>query len=78
MCRPTHGQRDLFSGHKRYHALKYQHIMCLNGLIVHSFGPFHGRCLDLAMYRESGIDALLQGVVDTQGKQLAVYGDGGT
>ncbi len=65
VCRPTHGQRDLFSGHKCYHALKYQHVMCPNGLIVHSFGPFHGRRHDSAMYRESGIDALLQGVVDT-------------
>ncbi len=76
-CKPKFGQRDLFSGHKRYHCLKYQHVMLPNGIIAHSFGPFHGRHNDAAMYRESALDGLISTIRDTQGRQLALYGDGG-
>ncbi len=77
VCRPKIGQRELFSGHKRYHCVKYQHVMCPNGLVVHSFGPFHGRRHDSAMFRESGLEQLLRTVFDSQSNQLALYGDGG-
>ncbi len=77
VCRPKVGQRELFSGHKRYHCMKYQHVMCPNGLVVHSFGLFHGRHHDSAMFRESGLEQLLSTVFDSQGNQLALYGDGG-
>ncbi len=77
VCRPKVGQHEFFSSHKRYHCVKYQHVMCPNGLVVHSFGPFHGRCHDSAMFRESGLENLLRNVFDNQGNQLALYGDGG-
>lgn len=42
ICRPTQQQRIYFSGHKRVHALKYQSLMCPNGLICQLDGPYPG------------------------------------
>ncbi len=42
ICHPSTGQEEVFSGHKRYHVLKFQHVMMPNGIIAHSFGPFAG------------------------------------
>ena len=36
MCRPTHHQREGFSGHKRVHGLKFQSIVAPIRLIVNS------------------------------------------
>ncbi len=77
ICRPKEGQRTLFSGHKRYHGLKYQHVTAPNGMIVHCFGPFEGRRHDSAMLRESGLMDLIEPIKDRTGRQLALYRDGG-
>ncbi|XP_042150753.1 uncharacterized protein LOC120849884 [Ixodes scapularis] len=42
ICRPTEDQRLYFSGHKRVHAIKYQGVMCANGIIVEMNGPYPG------------------------------------
>ncbi|KAH7965735.1 hypothetical protein HPB49_010261 [Dermacentor silvarum] len=42
ICRPSKVQRTHFSGHKRLHALKYQSLMCPNGLICELDGPYPG------------------------------------
>jgi hypothetical protein len=49
MCHPTWFQRQAFSGHKRYHVLKYQALGLPNGLIGHLFGPQEGRRNDNAL-----------------------------
>ncbi len=77
VCHPGITQRNLYSGHKRKHGVKYQHIMCLNGLVCHAFGPFLGRRHDVSMYIESGVETDLQHVCDANGQLLAIYGDGG-
>ncbi len=76
ICRPSTGQEEAFSGHKRFYALKFQHVMLPNGIIAHSIGPFAGRRNDAAMYRDSGLDAELQ-TMQLHGHQLALFGDGG-
>ncbi len=76
ICHPSTGQEEVFSGHKHYHVLKFQHVMMLNGIIVHSFGPFAVRCNDAVMYRDSGLDAELQRTL-LNGQQLALFSDGG-
>ena len=76
MCRPQEGQEELFSGHKRYHGMKYQHVMLPNGLILHCYGPFDSRRHDAAMYNQSGLDEELQ-AIKVNGVQMALYGDGG-
>jgi hypothetical protein len=42
ICRPSQWQRQAYSGHKRFHALKFQAIMLPNGIFSHLFGPFKG------------------------------------
>jgi hypothetical protein len=43
ICRPTFGQRVVYNGHKKFHALKFQAVMVACGLIVNLFGPWEGR-----------------------------------
>lgn len=38
ICRPIINQRTVYNGHKRVHALKFQSIALLNGLIGHLYG----------------------------------------
>ncbi len=74
-CCPQQGQEELFSGHKRYHGVKYQHVMLPNGMIPHCYGPFEGRRHNAAMYNQSGLDAQLQ-AIKVNGVQMVLYGDG--
>ena len=48
-CRPVRGQRAIFSGHKRYHGLKFQALTVPDGLIAAMFGPVEGRLHDSTM-----------------------------
>ena len=77
VCRPSTGQRELYSGHKCRHGLKYQHITCPNGLVCHCFGLFIRWRHDLSMLADSNVEAQLQAVTGVQGEQFAVYSDGG-
>lgn len=43
ICRPSEDQHAYFSGHKRLHVLKYQAVMCANGLVCDLDGPYPGR-----------------------------------
>ena len=40
ICRPKENQRQVFSGHKRVHCLKFQSLMPPNGIIYSLMGPF--------------------------------------
>ena len=43
ICRPNTGQKTVYNGHKRVHALKFQVLALPNGLIGHIYGPV-GKC----------------------------------
>jgi len=43
LCRPSRHQRQLYNGHKRQHAIKFQSVMAPDGLIIHLSRPFPGR-----------------------------------
>ncbi len=75
ICRPGQKQREMFSGHKRRHGLKFQHVMLPNGIVCHSFGPFPGSRHDASMYGMSQLDVQLAAVKGSDGRQLAIYGD---
>eukprot|EP00171_Calliarthron_tuberculosum_P005862 IDg5862t1 len=49
------------NGHKRKHALKYQEINTLGGLILHAYGLMEGRCHDWTLYVRSGVEDKLEG-----------------
>nr|XP_006818565.1 PREDICTED: uncharacterized protein LOC102805935 [Saccoglossus kowalevskii] len=75
ISRPIHYQKQVFSGHKRIHAMKFQSIIAPNGLIAHMFGPFEGRRHDAAMLAESGLLEQLQQLNAPNGDPYSVYGD---
>ena len=76
ICRPGTDQREMFSGHKRRHGVKFQHVMAPNGIVVNSFGPYPGSHHDAAMYRVSGLENDLRTITRaTDGAQMAIYGD---
>jgi hypothetical protein len=55
MCRPSHWQRQAYSGHKRYHVMKFQALNLPNGLFGHLFGPLKGCRNDNFLAEESQI-----------------------
>lgn len=76
MCRPTIDQEAYYSGHKRFHALKYQSLVSPDGIILNLQGPYQGRRHDAAMLRESGLYEQLEAhAVFPNGNFYVVYGD---
>lgn len=73
ICRPSRDQKLLFSGHKRTHALKYQAIMCPNGIICQLDGPYAGSKHDAGILRLSKVYEKLERLV--QGHSYCIYGD---
>lgn len=55
ICRPSVFQRIVYSGYKKYHALKFQAVALPNGLIGHLYGPIEGRRADTGMLNDSGL-----------------------
>eukprot|EP00743_Colponemidia_sp_Colp-15_P006722 GILK01007247.1.p1 GENE.GILK01007247.1~~GILK01007247.1.p1 ORF type:complete len:349 (-),score=3.81 GILK01007247.1:38-1084(-) len=54
-CRPSHGQKQLFSGHKRLHGYKWQCVSTPDGILVHCHGPEPGKRHDAGIFRSSGL-----------------------
>ncbi|KAH7944646.1 hypothetical protein HPB52_022972 [Rhipicephalus sanguineus] len=52
ICGPSKDQKAFFSGHKRFDALKYQSIMCPNGIICQLNGPYVGSHQDAGKLTE--------------------------
>ncbi|KZV71349.1 hypothetical protein PENSPDRAFT_577890 [Peniophora sp. CONT] len=81
ICRPSLFQRLFYSGHKRYHALKFESIVIPNGLIAFLFGPEAGRRNDLHLLDISGIAELCYDYCFTMSpdgtrRYFQLYGDG--
>ncbi|KAK7792060.1 hypothetical protein R5R35_007095 [Gryllus longicercus] len=77
ICIPTVNQENYYSGHKRKHCLKYQSVLCPDGIIANLLGLFHRRRHDAAMLLDSGLyDQLLQTAVFPD-KKYVIYGDSG-
>ncbi|GFO12220.1 hypothetical protein PoB_003872500 [Plakobranchus ocellatus] len=76
ISKPKDQQKEIFSGHKRIHCLKFQGIMAPNGPFAHMFGPIEGRCHDAAMFHESVIITTLEETMNRpDGTPLCLYGD---
>ena len=75
MCRPCIGQQSVFNGHKRIHSLKYQALMCPDGMMPHFYGPIEGCRHDSALYYLSELDTQLPCIVGSNNQQLCIYGD---
>lgn len=76
IARPKNNQREVYNGHKRAHALKFQSVVLPNGLIANLNGPYEGRRHDATMLNESGLLRDLQAVAwANDGTPLCLYGD---
>ncbi|KAH7943470.1 hypothetical protein HPB52_008776 [Rhipicephalus sanguineus] len=73
ICRPSQDQRLYFSVHRRLHVLKYQSLMCPNGLICQLDGPYPGRRHDAGILRDSQLYEKLEAL--TLDKEFVIYGD---
>ncbi|XP_075741731.1 uncharacterized protein LOC119160041 isoform X2 [Rhipicephalus microplus] len=73
ICRPSKDQKRFFSGHKRFHALKYQSIMCPNGIICQLNGPYVGSRHDAGILRKSNTYRKLEKLA--RGHSFCLYGD---
>ena len=79
VSRPGEGQRQLYNGHKRVHGIKFQSIVCPDGMIANLYGPTEGRLHDSFILARSGIlDQLEHFSFGPHGEILCilcVYGD---
>ncbi|XP_038069926.1 uncharacterized protein LOC119739165 isoform X2 [Patiria miniata] len=76
ICRPGRHQREVYNGHKRTHALKYQSVVTTNGLIANMFGQMEGRRHDSALLTESNLMEDLQMLPDhSSGDTFRLNGD---
>lgn len=76
ICRPSIDQENYYSGHKRYHCLKYQSILCPDGIIASLKGAYPGRRHDAGIFRESLLyNELEQVAVFGEDHKFRLYGD---
>ena len=75
MYKPSEFQELYFSDHKWKHGLKYQSILCPNGMIAHCASPIEGRHHNSYMYFLSGVDTTLLQISGDNGREMAIFGD---
>ena len=75
ICRPKTGQKSVYSGHKRYHCLKYHAVTTPDGIISSFYGPVAGRHHDLRVLKDSGLTEAIRANSSFDGYYL--YGDPG-
>lgn len=77
ICRPTVNQQLYYSGHKKMHCVKYQSVLCPDGIIISLKGAYEGRRHDAGMFRDSGLYEELEQNMIFPDKQFLLYGDEG-
>ncbi|XP_066925268.1 uncharacterized protein [Clytia hemisphaerica] len=76
IARPKQHQRQVYNGHKRVHALKFQNVTLPNGMIgTNLAGPYEGRRHDSFMLADSGLLNQLQQHAWYNNTPLCIYGD---
>lgn len=76
ICRPTENQEAYYSGHKRYHCVKYQAVVTPDGMIVSLKGAYEGRKHDAGIFRESDFYAELEEcMMFPNNENFVLYGD---
>ncbi|XP_072380479.1 uncharacterized protein [Diabrotica undecimpunctata] len=75
ICRPSINQQLYYSGHKRLHCLKFQSVLCPDGIIISLKGAFEGRRHDAGILRESGLYEELEQNVTFPNHRFCLYGD---
>lgn len=76
--RPIRFQRQVYTGYRRCHALKFQSVITPDGFIAHLAGPFMGRDHDSRILAESLLLEALQDLMPLDGSGgpiFALYSD---
>lgn len=75
ICRPSLNQEEYYSGHKRIHCIKYQSIVCPDGIISSLKGAYNGRRHDAGILRESHVYEQLEDIGVFPNRNFVIYGD---
>ena len=75
ICRPSKDHRIVYNGKDRYHALKFEAVTALDGIIIHLAGPIEGARHDSHMLCESGLLDQLAGKMEVIRDMYRLYGD---
>jgi hypothetical protein len=79
-CRPVYFQEAIYNGKDRVHAIKFQTIVSVDGIICHCSGPWSGRRHDSYIYKRT-LPSVLQDLPVLHFEDLrvpvAVYADPG-
>jgi hypothetical protein len=79
-CRPVYFQEAIYNGKDRVHAIKFQTIVSVDGMICHCSGPWSGRRHDSYIYKHTLPNVLHELPVLNVGDTMvpvAVYADPG-
>ena len=72
---PNINQRQVYSGYKKLHGIKFQSVTSVNGLIVDFFGSAVGRRGDGYLLRKSHFLVRMAALCALEGSPFYVYGD---
>jgi nuclease HARBI1 len=76
IARPVSGQRAVYNGKDRVHALKYQSVNTPDGIMRHVAGPFIGATHDAKIMTDCGLMAvLMQHMNGADGGPYCIFGD---
>lgn len=75
ICRPSEDQREYYSGHKRHHCVKYQSLICPDGIIVSLLGAYPGRRHDAYIFGQSNLYEQLEVNTRFEDGHYVIYGD---
>ncbi|KAG5892529.1 hypothetical protein JTB14_011118 [Gonioctena quinquepunctata] len=75
ICTPTDDQEGYYSGHKRFHCVKYQSLLCPDGILVSLLGAFPGRRHDDFISGQSGLYNQLEENTIFEDGDFVIYGD---
>ncbi|KAJ8916393.1 hypothetical protein NQ315_014603 [Exocentrus adspersus] len=75
ICKPSVDEENYYSGHKRFHCIKYKSVLCPDGIIASLKGAWAGRRHDAAMLAESGLYEELERVAVFPEQNFVLYGD---
>lgn len=75
ICRPSINQEEYYSGHKRYHCVKYQSVIWPDGIISSLKGAYPGRRHDAGIFRDSELYAELERKAVFGNDTFVLYGD---
>ena len=74
-ARPENKQEFWYSAYKRSHGMAWMAVVCPDGLIGASFGPYEGKIADVKMLQKSGILDQLDQVFRKKSRRYHLFGD---